>query len=316
MSLPTETKAQRYLASVALVDAYTDFILSRQSMQCSPATLQFYRYTAGVFLESLQARGVTSPQDVSARHVREYLAELVGTGKSDTTVHDHARAIKTLLRFWHEENYLPAPVLFGMPKLQQKRLPILTAKELRAVLSSGLTPRDLAIIVLLADSGLRRAELCALNWEDIDFATALVRVRRGKGGKARTAVIGAGTRRALLAYRRTVQNQESGSPVFLARSGARISGAAVLLFFRRLSRRTGIHVTAHALRRTFVILSLRGGMDVLHLQALLGHASLEMVQHYAQMVDDDLLLAHRAHSPIDNLEQFSRPKPNCGMSRI
>lgn len=45
-------------------------------------------------------------------------------------------------------------------------------------------------------------------------------------------------------------------------------------------------------------------MDVLHLQAMLGHSSLEMVQHYAQMVDDDLLDADRAHSPIDNLARL------------
>jgi hypothetical protein len=49
-------------------------------------------------------------------------------------------------------------------------------------------------------------------------------------------------------------------------------------------------------------------MDVLHLKALLGHASLKMVQHYAQMIDDDLLQAHRAHSPIDNLGQLSAPQ--------
>jgi hypothetical protein len=46
------------------------------------------------------------------------------------------------------------------------------------------------------------------------------------------------------------------------------------------------------------------GMDVLHLQAMLGHASLDMVQHYAQMVDDDLLHSHQAHSPIDNLARL------------
>lgn len=78
-----------------------------------------------------------------------------------------------------------------------------------------------------------------------------------------------------------------------------------MLVFRRLFKRTRIHVTPHALRRTFVILSLRAEMDVLHLQAMLGHASLDMVQHYAhQMVDDDLLQAHKAHSPIDNLSRL------------
>ena len=45
-------------------------------------------------------------------------------------------------------------------------------------------------------------------------------------------------------------------------------------------------------------------MNIFHLQALLGHASLDMVQHYAQMVDDDLLQAHKAHSPIDNLARL------------
>ncbi len=305
MSPQTETKQRRYLASLALVDAYTDFMLSRQAMQCSPATLQFYRYTAGAFLDTLQDRGVTSPAQITARQVWEYLAALVGNGKADTTVHDHARAIKTLLRFWHAEGYLPAPVVFAMPRLQKKRLPVLTAEQLRQILSSGLSARDLALIMFIADSGLRRAEVCALNWEEIDFSSGLVRVRRGKGGKARAAVIGAGTRRALLTYRRTISGPEGTSPVFLTRCGARLTGAAVLLLFRRLSLRTGIHVTAHALRRTFVILSWRDGMDVLHLQALLGHASLEMVQHYVQMVDSDLVDAHGAHSPINNLGTLS-----------
>ena len=72
--------------------------------------------------------------------------------------------------------------------------------------------------------------------------------------------------------------------------------------FTRTSKRTGIHITAHALRRTFVILSLRNGMDVLHLQNLGGWTSLDMVQHYAQMEDFDLLQAHKLHSPVDNLK--------------
>jgi len=151
---------------------------------------------------------------------------------------------------------------------------------------------------------LRRAEVVALNWADVDIMTGLVIVRRGKGGKARSAVIGASTRRALLAYRRTLKDVTENSPLFQARGNIRFTGSGIKCIFTRLTKRTGIHVTPHALRRTFVILSLRAKMDVLHLQAMLGHSSLEMVQHYAQMVDDDLLQAHKAHSPIDNLSQL------------
>ena len=106
-------------------------------------------------------------------------------------MHDHARAIKTLLRFWYQEGYLPAPIVFNMPKMQKRRMPMLTAEQLKQILSADLTPRDLALIMFIADSGLRRAEISALNWGDVDIGSGRVRVSKGKGGKARTAVVGA-----------------------------------------------------------------------------------------------------------------------------
>jgi integrase/recombinase XerD len=301
VSTTTRVKQEWNLASVALRDAYADFVLSRQAMRCSPATLEFYRYTAGRFLSWLEERGTASPHEIQARHVREYLAQLTGNGRSDNTVHDNARAIKALLRFWHAEKYTDSAVAFSMPKVAKKRLPCLTAEQLTKVIASCQNPRDKALTVFMADSGLRRAEAIALDWGDLDMTSGLVTVRRGKGGKARSAVVGASARRVLLAYRRTLRDVSDASPLFQARGGVRFTGSGLMLVFRRLSKRTGIHVTPHALRRTFVILSLRAEMDVLHLQAMLGHSSLEMVQHYAQMVDDDLLQAHKAHSPIDNL---------------
>ncbi|MGA7192614.1 MAG: tyrosine-type recombinase/integrase, partial [Anaerolineales bacterium] len=59
--------------------------------------------------------------------------------------------------------------------------------------------RDKALILVMVDTGLRRSEVLNLNWGDVEMITGLVRVVRGKGGKARSAVIGAATRRALLA---------------------------------------------------------------------------------------------------------------------
>src|SRR5215207_4722348 len=119
----TKTKQEWSLASVALRDAYTDFMLSRQAMNCTLSTLEFYKYTAGKFLEWIEGRGVTDPQEVTARYLREYIAELVSLGKKDTTVWGHARAVKTMLHFWHMGNYIPAPVHFELPKLTKKRLP-------------------------------------------------------------------------------------------------------------------------------------------------------------------------------------------------
>lgn len=153
----------------------------------------------------------------------------------------------------------------------------------------------------MVDSSLRRAEVINLNWGDVDIQTGLIRVRQGKGKKDRSAVIGATTRRALLAYRRTLSEISVKSPLFQTNQGGRFASDGFIQIFNRIKKWTGIHVSPHALRRTFAILSLRAGMDALHLQNLGGWADLKMVQHYAQMEDIDLLEAHEAHSPVDNL---------------
>jgi len=303
MSFKTTTKPIWTLASVYLQDAYTDFILSRQAMQCTAATLAFYRYTAGVFLTWIEAQSIASPQDVTARHVRAYLAELTARHLSDWTIHDHARAIRTLLRFWHNEGYITTLVKFDMPRLSKKRLPVLTAAQLMQIVKV-CDVRAKAVILFMVDSGLRRAETIALNWNDVDIQSGLVRVRLGKGRKDRSAVIGATTRRALLKYRRTLDASRASehAPLFQTTDGRRFVSDGFIQIFKRLNKQTGIHVTPHILRRTFVILSLRAGMNVLTLQSLLGHEDLTMVKHYAQMVDDDLLTEHKAHSPVDSLK--------------
>jgi site-specific recombinase XerD len=296
----TKTQAKYTIASVALLDAYTDFMLSRQAMNCTPTTLVFYSHTAGAFLSWISEQNVISPEEVTARHVRQFIAGLADKGRKDTTLHANARAIRTLLRFWHAEGYLPAPVKFDMPKLEKKRLPVLTAEQLQQVVSA-CNVRDKAIVLFLSDSGLRREEAIKLNWGNVDIQTGRVTVKHGKGGKDRTAAIGATTRRALLKYRRTLKDASANAPLFQTQTGTRFGYHGFVEIFQRLTKKTGIYISPHALRRTWTILCLRAEMNPLHVQHLGGWEDLTMVDHYAQMEDEDLLKAHRAHSPIDNL---------------
>lgn len=306
MSPETVTNSKWALASYVLQDAYTDFILSRQAIQCTSRTMGFYVHTLTKFTDWLKNQGIQIPEEVSTRLVRAYMVELTSRGLADTTLHGNARAIRTLLRFWHEEGYMPTPVKVDMPKLTNKRLPILGAEDVTTIVRSCKALRDRVIMLLMVDTGLRLNEAINLDWGDVDIVTGLVRVRMGKGGKARSAVIGATTRRKLLAYRRELQDIGDKSPLFQTHAGTRFTIHGFHQVFKRLEKASGVKFSAHALRRTFTILSLRSGMDVLHLQALLGHASLDMVQHYAQMVDDDLLQAHAAHSPVDNLSRLMK----------
>jgi site-specific recombinase XerD len=99
MSPKTETTQKWVLGSVALQDAYTDFILSRQAALVSKNTLLYYKFTTGLFIQWLEEQGIAKPDEVQARQVREYLSYLAGKGKSDRTIADHASSICTLLRF-------------------------------------------------------------------------------------------------------------------------------------------------------------------------------------------------------------------------
>lgn len=136
MSQKTVVQQTWAVASYALQDAYTDFILSRQAMLCSPKTIRFYHFTVGRFVKYLEENGITTPEDTSARHIRAYLSELVAQDLSDSYIHGHARAIKTLSRFWHKENYLPPSITFKMPKIAKKRLPVLSKEDLKGVLAA------------------------------------------------------------------------------------------------------------------------------------------------------------------------------------
>ncbi len=297
----TKTIQLNTLASVALLDAYTDFVLSRQAMNVSPFTMQFYRFTTRPFVNWLAEQGISEPAEVTARYVRQYLAMLVNRGLKDTTCHDYARAIKTLMRFWKDEKYIPDYIKFEMPQLAKKRLPSLTKEQLQTVLNA-CNVRDCAIVMFMADSGLRRSEVCKLNWGDVDMQTGLVKVIQGKGKKDRSAVIGATTRRALLRYRRTLELHDAQDVLFQTEDGTRFSGGGLYHVYRRLRLQTGIHCTPHAMRRTMTILLLRNGADPLDVQNLGGWEDSEMVNRYAQMEDIDLVRAHKGHSPIDNLK--------------
>jgi len=145
---------------------------------------------------------------------------------------------------------------------------------------------------------MRRSEARSLNWIDVDIPSGVVNIHRSKSKKARSVFVGVKTRRALLRYRRTITHEDN-DPVFQTQTGTRLTPSGFRQVIRRISEKSGIPFSAHDLRRTFATLSLKAGMNVLHLQSLLGHSSLEMTRRYVQLVKDDLSEAHKEHGPID-----------------
>jgi site-specific recombinase XerD len=155
---------QEAVALNELEDAWTDFLLSRKAMLVADTTLRTYRYAEGKFVGWLSKK-VNSLDEIRAFHVRVFLSKLRDKNLCDHYTHCNARAIKTFLRFLYNENYIDEQITFQMPTVAKKWLPILSPSELEQVLNSCHSQRDKAIIMLLVDKGVRRAEACALNRE-------------------------------------------------------------------------------------------------------------------------------------------------------
>ena len=168
------------------------------------------------------------------RMVREFLSTVAKRGVSSATVHAHARAVRAFIRFAYEEDWIEEPVTVRMPRVEQKRMEVLSREDVRAVLRVCGT-RDRALVMTLIDSGLRRGEALALDWEDVDLHTGAVHVRRGKGGKARVTYVGAKTKIALLRW----GGGQRRSAIFPLTA----SGGATLM--TRLSEKSGVHITFH-----------------------------------------------------------------------
>ncbi len=167
--------------------------------------------------------------------------------------------------------------------------------------------RDQAIILTLVDTGLRAMELCKLQIGDIDLKTGRVEVKHGviggaKGGKGRTVYLGKIVRRAVWRYLSGREDENDlEAPVFLAQNGRPFNPNSLRQLIKGIAERCDVkNAYPHKFRHTFAITYLRSGGDIFTLQVLLGHNSLDMVRHYAQIAEVDVAQAHRKASPADN----------------
>lgn len=186
-----------------------------------------------------------------------------------------------------------------------KRFPveILTTVEVTRMLGHagrGLTAcRNRAIIVMLWRAGLRCAEALALAPRDVDLIRGTVRVRRGKGAKARTAALDPMACDVVRRWRdqRRRQVEPLSGPLFCTLSGGPLQTAYLRQMLPRLAKRAGIEkrVHPHALRHTFTVELAREGVPLHVIQAALGHNNVATTSRYiAHLEPQELVDAIRA----------------------
>jgi site-specific recombinase XerD len=286
--------------------AVTLFLTAKEAERVSPRTLEAYGWALQRFVTWLREQSVTEPSTLTPHHVRSYFVALGKTDFTSWTIHDYARPVRSWLRFLYAEAILSTDIMarVTMPKLDKVILPAFTRAEvqdlLKACQGSDAPERDVALVLLMLDTGVRASEVCALTVADVDPKTGSVMVHQGKGRKDRNCYIGAQARRALLRYLLVRPSAASTDPLFPSQqTGQHLTTNGLLLFCIRLGRRAGVaECHPHKFRRTCAIESLRAGMDLLRLAAMLGHEDLKTLRGYLKFVETDLQAAHAAHGAV------------------
>jgi integrase/recombinase XerC len=261
------------------------------------------------------ARAVASFSGVDSAQVRSFAATSHAQGLAARSIQRRLSALRTFFEFLMREGASTRnPAVDVRAPKQKKRLPTtLDADQMGRLLAfrsdDTLSARDKAVMELFYSSGLRLAELVSLDVASLDLKDRTVRVI-GKGAKSRVLPIG---RHAIAALERWLKERSvllaqaprgaqpgaHAGPVFIGRSGRRLSARAVQLRVDLWARRQGlgVHVHPHMFRHSFATHLLESSGNLRGVQELLGHADIATTQIYTHLDFQHLAKVYEASHP-------------------
>lgn len=270
------------------------FLTAKEVEGCSLSTLRYYEDTLTRALAAIgKPIGVMVSDDL-----RRYLNDYEVTRHTSKVTIDNIRRIMSSFFSWLEdEDYIvKSPVRrIRRVKTAQVTREVFSDEELEALRGACKSKRDLAIVDLLASTGMRVGELVRLNKGDINFHERECLVT-GKGNKQRPVYFDARAKLHLVEYLASRADASSALFVSLGPSGRRITVGAVELRLRNLGRASGVHcVYPHKFRRTLATHAIDKGMPIEQVQKLLGHAKIETTMHYAMVNQNNVKASHRRY---------------------
>jgi site-specific recombinase XerD len=266
------------------------------ALRRSPATLTIYLTSVKRYFQWVAEKG--HEPVVDRRLVQAWIAELLTNGAAPATAAARLASIRQLSKWMAAEGFIEVDPLLGLnaPKGDVPLTPVLTEDELKALAKACQGPqlrdrRDEAIVRLFAETGMRAGELLALKMDDVDVVRGAAIIRRGKGGKARVAVFGAVTARALDRYLRLRRTHPaSGSPfIWLgARTGGPLGAHGLRVALKERAERAGVaNFHPHVLRHTFASRFLAAGGREGNLMSLAGWSDRSMLDRYGRAAAAD-----------------------------
>jgi site-specific recombinase XerD len=302
------------------IDAWTRIYAAR----VRPSTARLQCFYLRCFLAWTMTQLLFDLRIVTCEHIQQYQAHLrvvehrTRAGMKKLTASSRCERFNAVRRFfaWAVESGLlvvdPAVNVRRESRKEWQPANVISEAEMTTLIeaadvetTTGL--RDRALFELMYSTGLRCAEVSALDLVDVDLTDGVVFVRHGKGAKQRLVPIGAAAveavKRYLIFARPLLLAHPHAQALFVVgRSrgkGTRLGDGGIRGVIERAVRATNLtcRVTPHTFRHSFATHLLRAGADLRHVQELLGHSRIDATERYTHLDVDDLAAAHARSHP-------------------
>lgn len=299
-------------AKPTLQETITDFLQHLKSeRQLSPLTIKHYQRDLQQLFDYCQQVDVKQWRRVDSHHIRRFVNQLHRRGTGARSLQRLLSACRTFFNFLIRENLVsnnPATAIKA-PKTPHHLPKTLNTDEVSQLLVSSsdkqIALRDFAMMELMYSSGLRLAELVALDLDSLDNQAQEISVI-GKGRKQRIVPVGSHAIKAIQNWL-TVRNDwckaDTDSALFISQRGRRLGTRSVQARMAYWGKRQGLgaRLNPHKLRHSFATHILESSGDIRAVQEMLGHANLSTTQIYTHLDFQHLAKVYDAAHPRSKL---------------
>ena len=272
----------------------TTFISAKRIEGCSEKTLKYYRTTIETMLNTMQK----NVRRILTEDLRLYLTEYQNRNQSGRVTMDNIRRILSSFFAWLEdEDYIIKSPVRRIHKVKTATCikETYTDEDLERMRDNCEELRDLAIIDMLASTGMRIGEMVLLNRRDINFNEREC-VVFGKGDKERVVYFDARTKLHLMEYLDSRTDTNPALFVTLQEPHERIKIGGIEARLREIGKKLNIiKVHPHKFRRTLATMAIDKGMPIEQLQKLLGHQRIDTTLQYAMIKQSNVKNAHKKY---------------------
>lgn len=269
-----------------------NFLSSKQVEGCSDRTIDYYKTTINKMLDCVNLK----IESITTDDLRKYLSDYKNqTDASKTTIDNIRRVLSSFFSWLEDEDYILKNPIRRIHKIKTRKVvkEVLSDEHFEVLRDNCVNIRDLAMIELLASTGIRVGELVNLNIDDVIFNEREC-VVLGKGDSERIVYFDAKTKIHLQKYLESRKDSNSALFVSFKKPYKRLGINGVERRIRELGRVANIKkVHPHKFRRTMATNAIDKGMPIEQVQRLLGHVQIDTTMQYAMVNQSNVKIAHR-----------------------